>query len=79
MLKYFLYIIIILIQIPLLFSQTKNGIEYRTHPESKLLIEGTSTIIDFTCITSSIDGYAFIKSDNLKEKEMEIKNLNPKL
>ncbi len=65
MLKYFLYIIIILIQIPLLFSQTKNEIEYRTLPESKLWIEGTSTIIDFTCITNSIDGYAFIKNDNL--------------
>ena len=68
MLKYFLYIIIILIQIPLLFSQNKNGIEYRTHPESKLWIEGTSTIIDFTCITNSIDGFAFIKSDNLKRE-----------
>jgi len=65
MLKYFLYIIIILIQIPLLFSQAKNGIGYRTHPESKLWIEGTSTIIDFTCITNSICGYAFIKNDSL--------------
>ena len=65
MLKYFLYIIIILIQIPLLFSQINNGIEYRALPESELWIEGTSTIIDFTCITNSIDGYAFINSGNL--------------
>ncbi len=68
MLKYFVYIIIILIQIPLLFSQIKNGIEYRTLPESKLWIEGTSTIVDFTCITNSIDGYAFIKNDNLTKE-----------
>jgi len=68
MLKYFVYIIFVLIQIPLLFSQIKNGIEYRMLPESKLWIEGTSTIIDFTCITSSIDGYAFIKSDNIKRE-----------
>ena len=65
MLKYFVYIIFILIQIPLLISQIKNGIEYRTLPESKLWIEGTSTITDFTCITNSIDGYAFIKNDSL--------------
>ena len=64
MLKYFVYIIFILIQIPLLFSQIKNGIEYRTLPESKLWIEGTSTITDFTCITNLIDGYAFINNDN---------------
>ena len=69
MLKHFVYIIFVLIQIPLLFSQIKNGIEYRTLPGSKLWIEGTSTIIDFTCITNSIDGYALIKNDNLTREE----------
>ena len=79
MLKYFLYIIIILIQIPLLFSQTKNGIEYRTHSVSKLWIEGTSTIIDFTCITNSIDGYAFIKNDDLTREGNGNQNFESKV
>ncbi len=65
MLNYYIYILIFFIQVPLLFSQIKTRVEYTTLPGSKLWIEGTSTINDFTCTTNMIDGYSFIKNDSI--------------
>lgn len=37
-------------------------IEYRTLPGSKMWIDGTSTLNDYTCLTKNVDGYAEIDS-----------------
>ncbi|MHB8579420.1 MAG: YceI family protein [Ignavibacteriaceae bacterium] len=67
--KIFFALIIFLIQLPAVFAQQKEFIKYVTQPGSRLWIEGSSTINDFTCGARLVKGFAFIHSnDNLNEK-----------
>jgi hypothetical protein len=63
-LKPILYLILFTLTLPqsLLNAEGKNDLFYTTLPGSKLWIEGTSTIKDYTCNTGIVNGYAEISN-----------------
>lgn len=63
-LKPALYLIILTLTLFqfLLYAEGKTDVFYTTLPGSRLWIEGTSTIKDYSCTTGIVDGYAEISS-----------------
>lgn len=70
MLKNLFILILVLIPLKINFPQGQSGVFYTTLPESKVWIDGTSTINDFTCTTIKVNGYGYIVyPDSLTLKE----------
>ncbi len=74
MTKIFLYLSILLPS-ALLHSQQNNETKFGTLPQSKLWIEGTSTLNDFSCGTSAINGFGVIRNNISVKSSVENQKL----
>lgn len=52
-------------QSPAMFAQDSPAVTFQLEPESRLWLEGSSTIGDFTCTTNRIEGSAEFRSDSI--------------
>ena len=60
-------VLIVTLQAPLLFGQETAFAIYRLEPSSRLWLEGTATIGDFTCSTARMEGMAVLQEIHVEK------------
>ncbi len=62
-------VLIVTLQAPLLFGQETAFAIYRLEPSSRLWLEGTATIGDFTCSTARMEGMAVLQEIHVEKND----------
>lgn len=65
-------VLLILLASSVLFSQQISQVSYTLEPQSRLWLDVTATIGEFTCETGDVRGYAHLSGDTSKQGEVSV-------